>query len=105
MIFFSKVIKHQKILLKIASVIMSPDGLITLGVWLGCDPNDVRRLENCNPNLKDAAYEILCSFYNSIPNAERWIKITEALEQLNKQGTVKELGLEELHQKAKKNFV
>ena len=99
-IFFNKVIQHQKILLKIASVITSPDELNTLGVWLGCDPNDVRRLKNCNPNLKDAAYEILCSFYNSVPNSDRWIKITEALEELKKHGVVKDLGLEELHRKA-----
>ena len=95
--FFFKVIQHQKILLKIASVITSPDELNTLGVWLGCDPNDVRRLKNCNPNLKDAAYEILCCFYESVPDAERWIKIMEALEELRKHGTVKELRLDELH--------
>ena len=97
---FDKVIQHQKILLKIASVITSSDELNTLGIWLGCEPNDVRRLTNSNPNLKDAAHEILCSFYNSVPNAERWTKIIEALEEMNKRGTVKELGLEELHREA-----
>ena len=95
--FVIKVIKHQKIPLKIASVITSPDELNTLGIWLGCDPDDVRRLKNTNPNLKDATYEILCFFYHSVPNAERWMKLTEALEEMNKRGTVKELGLEELY--------
>ena len=95
--FSFKVIQHQKILLKIASLITSPDELNILGIWLGCDPNDVRRLKNTNPNLKDVAYEILCSSYYSVPDAERWIRITEALEELKKHGTVKELGLEELH--------
>lgn len=95
--FSFKVIQHQKILLKIASLITSPDELNILGIWLGCDPNDVRRLKNTSPNLKDAAYEILCSFYYSVPDAERWIRITEALEELKKHGTVKELRLEELH--------
>ena len=95
--FFFKVIQHQKILLKIASVITSSDELITLGVYLGCDPNDVRRLKNGNMNLKEAAYEILWCFYNSAPDAERWIRITEALEELKKHGTLKELRLEKLH--------
>ena len=93
-------IKHQKILLKIASVITSLDELITLGVWLGCDSNDVIRLKYHNLNLKSAAYEILCSFYCSVPNKERWIQIIEALEELNKCETVQQLGLEELHRQA-----
>ena len=89
------------VLLKIASVITSADELTTLGICLGCDPNDVRRLKNGNPSLKDAAYEILWSFYNFAPNAEKWGILIEALREQKKNLTVKELRLEELHQQAK----
>ena len=91
--------------MKIASVITSSDELTTLGICLGCDPNDVRRLKNGNPSLKDAAYEILCSFYNFVPNEERWGILIEALREQKKNLTVKELRLEELHQQAQSSQV
>ena len=64
--------EHHKILMKIAAAVTLPDELSMLGIWLGCDPDDVRRLKNRNHSLKDAAYEILCSFYNFVPNHQRW---------------------------------
>ena len=88
------------ILLNIASVIVSRDELNTLGIYLSCNPDDVRRLKNTNTNLKDAAYEILYSFYNSVPNKERWGILIGALKQLNKNTVVMELKIEELHEKA-----
>ena len=93
-------LEHHRILMMIASVITSSDELTTLGICLGCDPNDVRRLKNGNPSLKDAAYEILWSFYNFVPNEERWGILITALREQKKNLTVKELGLEELHQQA-----
>ena len=47
--------------------ITTTDELTTLGICLGCDPNDVRRLKNGNPSLKDAAYEILCFLLQLCP--------------------------------------
>ena len=91
---------HHKILMKIAACVTLPDELSMLGIWLGCDPNDVRRLKNRNPSLKDAAYEILCSFYYSVPNDQRWGNLARALKELNKHAIVKELRLEELHWEA-----
>ena len=87
--------------MKIASVITLPEELSRLGIWLGCDPNDVMHLQTGNWDIKDAAYRILRSFYASVPKAERWSKLIEALEELNQRGIVKELGLEELHHEAK----
>ena len=98
--FAIQVIQHHKILKKVASVITSWEELDTLGIWLGYDPNDVRRLRNNNQSIKDAAYQILCSFYDSVPNAQRWGILTEALKEMNKHTTLKELKLEELHQNA-----
>ena len=86
--------------MKIASLITSPDELCYLGICLECDPNDVRRLKSGNPNLKDAAYEILCSFFASTPNDQRWGVLIEAIRELKKNTTVKELRLEELHREA-----
>ena len=96
----SQITEHHKIFVKIAAVITSGDELNMLGIWLGCDPNDVTRLRNANLSIKDAAYQILCSFYNSVPNDERWETLAEALRELNKHATLKELKLEELHQNA-----
>ena len=95
-----QVTQHHKTLDKVASVMTSQDQLTTLGIWLGCDPNDVTRLRNANQSIKDAAYQILCSFYNSVPNNERWGTLAEALKVLNKHATMKELKLEEMHQEA-----
>ena len=79
-----------------SSVINSGEELDTLGIWLGCNPNDVTRLRNADHNIKDAAYQILSAFYELVPNDERWGILIEALEELNKQTTTKELRLEEL---------
>ena len=89
-------IKHHKILKRVSSVINSGGELDTLGIWLGCNPNDVARLRNANHNVEDAAYQILSSFYDSVSNDERWKFLIEALEELNKHTTIKELKLEEL---------
>ena len=93
--------EHHKILVKITTCITSGDELNMLGIWLGCDPNDVTRLRNANLSIKDAAYQILTSFYNSrAKRSERWGILTEALKELNKHATLKELKLEELHWRA-----
>ena len=91
-------IQHHKILKKVSSVIKSGEELDTLGIWLGCDPNDVTRLRNADHNVRDAAYQILSGFYELFPNEERWGILIEALEELNKHTTIKELRLEELRQ-------
>ena len=83
-----------------ASVITSWEELDILGIWLGCDPNDVTRLRNNNPSVKDAAYQVLCSFYNSVPNQERWAILIEALGELNKHSVVNNLNLKWLHETA-----
>ena len=93
--------EHHKILMKTASVITSGEELNTLGIWLGCDPNDVTRLRNANLSIKDAAYQILCSYYYLVPDDERWENLIEAMKELNKHVTVKELRLEEVCQSAK----
>ena len=93
-------IQHHKILKRVSSVITKGEELDTLGIWLGCNPNDVTRLRNANHNIKDAAYQILSSFYELFPNEERWKILIEALEELKKHATIKELRLEELHQQS-----
>ena len=96
-----QVTEHHKILTKIASAITSPEELSRIGIWLGCDPNDVMRLQTGNWDIKNAAYRILHSFYVSVPSSERWGKMIEALEELKQHAIVKDLELEELHHKAK----
>ena len=88
-------IEHHKILERVSEGIVSWEELYVLGNWLGCDPNDIRRRRNVNHGIKYAAYEILCSFYNSVPKEERWRILIEALRELQKNTTVKELRLED----------
>ena len=82
--------EHHKILNRTSAAITSWEELDTLGIWLGCDHNDVRRLRNVNHSIKDVAYEILCSFYDSVANEKRWGTLIEALQELNKHKTVKD---------------
>ena len=98
--FVIQAIQHHKTLKKVASVITSWEELDTLGIWLGYDSNDVTRLCNNNPSIRDAAYQILGSFYNSVPNQERWAILAEALEELNKHSVVNNLNLKGLHETA-----
>ena len=99
-LFVIQAIQHHKTLKKVASVITSWDELDTQGIWLGCDSNDVTRLRNNNASIRDAAYQILGSFYNSVPNRERWAILAEALEELNKHSVVNNLNLKGLHETA-----
>ena len=93
------------ILMQIASAITSPFELSKLGIWLGCEPEDVRRLKISNHNLKDAAYEILFDFYYSVPDNLRWGHLITAMEVLDKHTVVKDLELNKLHEKAQRYVI
>ena len=86
--------------MEVASLVTSGMDVHKLGVYLKRRDNDIWRLVNGCQDLQHAAYQILCSFYNSVPNKERWGLLIEALIQLDQRVKVKELGLDELHQKA-----
>ena len=83
--------------MKIASVVISRNDLDILGLWLQRDPNDTLRLSTLCQDTKQAAYQILCSFYNSVPNNRRWGLLIDALVNLDQRVKVRELGLDELH--------
>ena len=88
-----QVIEHHKILKKVASVVTFWEELDTLGIWLGCDPNDVTRLRNVNLSIKHTVYQISCSFYYSVPNDQRWGILIEALKEMKKHTIVNKLRL------------
>ena len=86
--------------MEVASVVISGMDLHKLGVYLGRDQNDIWRLSNTYPDVQYAAYQILCSFYNLVPNKERWGLLIEALIKLDQRVKVKQLGLDKLHEQA-----
>ena len=92
--------EHQKILMEVASVATCGMDLHKLGVYLKRDQNDIWRLANGCQDVQHAAYQILCSFYNSVPNKERWGLLIDALIQVDQRVKVKEPGLDELDQNA-----
>ena len=83
--------------MEVASVVTSGMDLHKLGVYLKRRDNDICRLVNRCQDVQHTAYQILRSFYNSVPNKERWGLLIEALIQLDQRVKVKELGLDELH--------
>ena len=86
--------------MEVASVPTCGMDLHKLGVYLKRDQNDIWRLVNGRLDVQEAAYQILCSFYNSVPNHERWGLLIDALKELDQRVKVKELGLDKLHQNA-----
>ena len=83
--------------MEVASLVTSGMDLHKLGVYLKRIDNDIWRLANGCQDVRHAAYQILCSFYNSVPNDTRWGLLIEALIELDQRVKVKELGLDELH--------
>ena len=89
--------------MKVASVATCGMDLHKLGVYLKRDDNDICRLVNGCQDVQHAAYQILRSFYNSVPNKERWGLLIDALINLDQRVKVKELGLDKLNQNAQKS--
>lgn len=77
---------------------MNWDEIRTLGLELGCDPNEIERLKSENISVKGAAYKILASFYESVcrPDSAMWNQVRNALKELEKEKAVVELGLDRL---------
>ena len=66
----------------------------TLGITLGISPDDVRYKVN-QYDVRDAAYKFLCWTEDNYGPVEKWEKIIEALKELEKNTTIKELNLEQ----------
>ena len=81
-------------LCRIADTITTWDEITTLGLELSCNPNDVARLRSENRSIKEAAYEILRSFYTRNINSDTSIEATlrEALRELGKEALLLNLG-------------
>ena len=86
--------------MEVASVATCGMDLHKLGVYLERRDNDIWQLANGRLDVQEAAYQILCSFYDSVPNHKRWGLLIEALKELDQRVKVKELGLDKLHQNA-----
>ena len=86
--------------MRVASHITDWNELRELGLQLGSDPNDIKRLCNMMHDIKTAAYEILSSFYNQSerPTLKTWTAIKDTLALMGKNGAVTELGLDILSQ-------
>ena len=86
----------HKVLLRVAQKIVDWHEVDTLGIWLECDPNDVRRLRSENNSVKGASYHILSAFWERVtsPEPEKWGMVKNALEELEKETAILEIGLD-----------
>ena len=75
---------------------------MTFGVWLQCDPDDLRRQRNGAASIPDAVFEILCFFFNanSSSDAEKWSMVKEAVEEVNLASAINECGIDRLLREA-----
>ena len=69
----------------------------TLGITLGCDPDNVDFYVNKyeKSDIRRAAYKFLRWTKDIYEPVEMWEKIIEAIKQLQKNTAIKELGLQE----------
>ena len=92
-LLFKETDRH-KIHLEISRKIFSRHEARTLGITLGCHPDDVK-YHVTNDDVRDAAYEFLCWTDEKYGSVEKWEKIIEALTTLGMNNTIIELGLQE----------
>ena len=86
--------KIQKVYLAISKKVTSQHEALTLGIHLGINHDDVK-YRVTNYDVRDAAYRFLYWADENYRPMERWEKIIEALEALQKNTTIGELDLEE----------
>ena len=78
----------------ISKKVTSRHDATTLGIHLGINHDDVK-YHVTNYDVRDAAYRFLCWADENYGPVERWEKIIEALEALEKNTTIGELDLRE----------
>ena len=92
--FAFKVIEDHKVLDQVAGMITTWDEVMTLGIWLHCDPYDVQRLQSENNSIKGAAYKILGSFYSrSTSSDDKEEMLINALKVLGKEAVMSDFKL------------
>ena len=79
----------------IAKKVRNPHEVRTLGITLGCEPDDVDRHLTQERDIREAAYKLLRWTEDNCRPVEKWEKIIEALTTLEKINTILELGLQE----------
>ena len=83
-----------KVFWSISKKVTSRHEVTALGITLGCHPDDVDYYI-INYDVRDAAYKFLCWTKDNCGPVERWEKIIEALETIEKNNAIPELGLKE----------
>ena len=84
------------VFLRISKKITIAHEATRLGITLGCDPDDVKfYVTKYDRDVREAAYEFLCWTKDNYASVEMWEKLIEAMKQLEKNNTIKELGLQE----------
>ena len=82
----------HKLFLTISKKVRNPHDVRMLGITLGCHPDDVVHHVTQERDVREAAYKFLCWTEDNYGPVEKWEKIIEALETLEKNTTIKELG-------------
>ena len=82
--------------LNISKKIRTPHEATTLGITLGCHPDDVDfYVTKYDRDYREVAYKFLRWTKDNYGSVEMWEKIIEAMKQIQNNNTIKELGLQE----------
>ena len=84
------------VFLRISKKIITAHEATTLGITLGCHPDDVDfYVTKYERDVREAAYKFLRWTKDNYGPVEMWEKIIEAMKKLEKNTTIQELGLQE----------
>ena len=84
------------VFLRISKKITKAHEATTLGIFLGCDPDDVDfYVTKYDRDYREVAYKFLRWTKDNYGSVAMWEKIIEGMEELKKNNTIKELGLQE----------
>ena len=74
------------------------EDVMTFGIWLNCDPDDLTRLCGSSASIPLAVYEIMRSFFTSksCTNAEKWSVVKESLTEVGLLTAITECGVDQL---------
>ena len=77
---------------------------MTFGIWLSCDPDDLKRLCSSSASIPLAVYEIMCSFFagNSCTDTEKWSLVKKSLTEVGLLTAITECGVDQLLDEAQR---
>ena len=87
----------HKTLRRMAGYVTNWEDIVALGLALHSDPYDIRRLRNQSHSIKVAGCDVTSAFYDRCSDVtEMWETLIQALEELDLNKAVVDLGLDRI---------